>query len=204
MDMEKWTTKSMRQCEEVGRRPQYLRYNIFRNDDLISRSCTEWTEIAKPLASVPASEFDNHLVIDTINRHPHLFKVDTPIHVDNLERLLARHPNHPFVASVVNGFRSGFWPWADTHFGVYPDTLDESRGDPVDKKQLNFICDQRDKEIDTGRFLDSFGTELLPGMYSMPIHAVPKPHSTDLQLVTNHSAGDYSLNSMIKREDIVG
>ena len=38
----------------------------------------------------------------------------------------------------------------------------------------------------------------------MPIHAVPKPHSTDLRLVTNHSAGNYSLNSMIKREDICG
>ena len=41
-------------------------------------------------------------------------------------------------------------------------------------------------------------------MYSMPIHAVPKPHSTDLRLVTNHSAGNHSLNSMIKREDIAG
>ena len=38
----------------------------------------------------------------------------------------------------------------------------------------------------------------------MPIHAVPKPHSTDLQLVTNHSTGNYSLNSMIKLEDICG
>ena len=38
----------------------------------------------------------------------------------------------------------------------------------------------------------------------MPIHAVPKPHSTDLRLVTNHSAGLFSLNSMIKREDISG
>jgi hypothetical protein len=45
---------------------------------------------------------------------------------------------------------------------------------------------------------------LLPGIYSMPIHAVPKPHSTNLCLVTNHSAGNYSLNSMIKQEDIAG
>jgi len=31
----------------------------------------------------------------------------------------------------------------------------------------------------------------------MPVHAVPKPNSSDLQLITNHSAGPFSLNSMI-------
>ena len=55
-----------------------------------------------------------------------------------------------------------------------------------------------------GRFSKSFGKELLPGMYSMPIHVVPKPHSSDFRLVTNQSAGDFSLNSMIHREDIAG
>jgi hypothetical protein len=88
--------------------------------------------------------------------------------------------------------------------GEYPDTLDESLGDPKNKKESDFICEQRDKELSAGRFSESFGEDLLPGMYSMPIHAVPKPHSTDLRLVTNHSAGNYSLNSMIKREDIAG
>ena len=79
-----------------------------------------------------------------------------------------------------------------------------SIGDPRNKKELDFICEQRDKEIKAGRFSESFGCNLMPGMYSMPIHAVPKPHSDDLRLVTNHSAGDFSLNSMIKREDIAG
>jgi hypothetical protein len=82
--------------------------------------------------------------------------------------------------------------------------LDESFGDPKDQRELDFICGQRDKEISMGRFSESFGESLLPGMYSMPIHAVPKPHSTDLRLVTNHSAGEFSLNSMIRREDITG
>ena len=203
--MEKWTAKSMRECEELGRRPRYLRHNVYRDDDLTSRSCTEWTEVAPPLASVPAVEFNNTLACDTINRHPGLFTVDTPINVDEFERLLTNHPNPLFVHSVVKGLRNGFWPWADTHFGEYPDTLDESLPDPKDNRELDFICAQRDKEIDTGRFSNSFGDELLPGMYSMPIHAVPKTiRSQDLRLVTNHSAGKYSLNSMIKREDICG
>ena len=29
VDMEKWTAKSMRQCEQLGRRPRYLRHNVF-------------------------------------------------------------------------------------------------------------------------------------------------------------------------------
>jgi hypothetical protein len=204
VDMERWNAKSMRECEQLGRRPRYLRHNVYRDDDMLSRSCAEWTEITKPLVSVPAVEFSNTLATSTIDRHRGLFTVDTPINVDEFEGLLSDHPNPLFVHSVLKGFRDGFWPWADTHLGEYPDTLDESIGDPRDENELNFICEQRDKEIKAGRFSESFGDDLLPGMYSMPIHAVPKPHSTDYRLVTNHSAGIFSLNSMIKREDICG
>ena len=130
--------------------------------------------------------------------------MDTPINIPEFDRLLTNHPNRLFVNSVIKSLKDGFWPWADTHIGEYPGTLDESIGDPRNQRELDFICDQRDKEIGAGRFSHSFGNDLLPGMYSMPIHAVPKPHSTDLRLVTNHSAGIYSLNSMIKREDIAG
>jgi hypothetical protein len=204
LDMDRGNVKSRRQCEELGRLPRYLRHNIYRSDERFTRSCAEWTESARPFASVPVSEFTNQLAIDTINRHPDLFQISTPINVDKIEDLLTRHPNPPFVKSVVDGFRNGFWPWADTNIGIYPDTLDESLGDPKNQTELDFVCEQRDKEIKMGRFSDSFGTELLPGMYSMPIHVVPKPHSTDFRLVTNHSAGEFSLNSMIKREDIAG
>ncbi|KAJ2972091.1 hypothetical protein NUW54_g12347 [Trametes sanguinea] len=33
----------------------------------------------------------------------------------------------------------------------------------------------------------------------MPIHAVPKPHSDKLRFINNHSAGSFSLNSMIDK-----
>ena len=55
-----------------------------------------------------------------------------------------------------------------------------------------------------GHFSESFGDKLLPGMYCMPIFAIPKPHSMDLWMVTDQSARKYSLNSMIPREDIIG
>jgi hypothetical protein len=41
-------------------------------------------------------------------------------------------------------------------------------------------------------------------MYCMPIYAVPKPHSSDLRLVTDHSYGEYSLNSMIDHDSVTG
>lgn len=47
------------------------------------------------------------------------------------------------------------------------------------------------------------GPDLLPGMYSMPIHAVLK-EGGKYRLVMNHSTGDFSLNSMIDKGDITG
>jgi hypothetical protein len=90
-----------------------------------------------------------------------------------------------------------FWPWADTLSGDFPITHDETRPMPREAKQADFIRDQCLKEHHKGYYSRSFGTDLLPGMYAMPIHAVPKPHSEDLCLVNDHSAGRFSLNSMI-------
>lgn len=61
-----------------------------------------------------------------------------------------------------------------------------------------------EKEVDVGRYSPAFGSDLLPGVYSMPIPAVPKPGSDKLCLVTNHSASDYAPNNMISRGDIAG
>ena len=35
MDMESWSAKSRRQCEELGKRPRYLRYNVFWDDNIV-------------------------------------------------------------------------------------------------------------------------------------------------------------------------
>lgn len=46
--------------------------------------------------------------------------------------------------------------------------------------QLAFIEEQLQEEIRLGRVSKSFGEELLPGMYSVPMHTVPKPNSDKL------------------------
>jgi len=184
--------------------PKYLRYNIWDSGEHFSQSSADWTETASPLPPIPESELVNPVVTNTINENWHLFDIVTPIFVNQFEELLESHPNQPFIKSVCHGLREAFWPWADTHIRDYPDTVDFLLSEPDNPEEAAFLWNQRDHEVFKGCFSESFGDKLLPGMYCMPIFAVPKPHSTDLWMVTDQSAGKYSLNSMIPREDIMG
>lgn len=189
--------------EPRTKRPRYLRDFIW-NDDAISTSPTALSsETDDPLPRPPASEFTSP-VVKTIVQNRHLFRIVTPIRVEAFESLLVTHPNQPFVKSVVHGLHFGFWPWADTKRGDHPLTWDASERTPKTDASHDFIRAQRDIEFAAGRFSEPFGKDLLPGMYSMPIHTVPKPRSDKLRLVVDHSASKHSLNSMIPREAIAG
>ncbi|THU77394.1 hypothetical protein K435DRAFT_702527, partial [Dendrothele bispora CBS 962.96] len=163
------------------------------------------TETNLPLPRPSQREYDNIEAMSTIDKNPNLFKIITPVKVDVFEELLTRHPNKLFVESVCRGFREGFWPHADTHWDEgYPMTWDNSWAPPKSDQERVFLHMQRDEEMMKGRYSSSFGPDLLPGMYSTPIHAVPKPRSDKFRLVVNHSAGKFSPNSMIPREAIQG
>ena len=120
-------------------RPKYLRYNIWNGGHNFSHSSADWTETASPLPSIPTSKLANPIVTKTIKENPQLFDIVTPIFIDHFEQLLQSHPNQPFVKSVCRGLREGFWPWADTHFGEYPDTLDLSLPEPLDAREAQFL-----------------------------------------------------------------
>ena len=186
-----------------GMRPKYLHYNIWDPDSDFSPSVSDWTLTAEPLEGPPRSVLEDEAVTKTLQENPHLFKIVTPVRVDIFEAYLATHPNQPFVKSVCNGFREGFWPWAESKPG-YPITNDESRPAPTDAKKAEFLRAQRDIELAKDRFSPPFTHDLLPGMYCMPIYAVPKPHSTALRLVTDQSYGKYSPNSMVNHEKVTG
>ena len=188
----------------LGARPRYLRYNIWKIDSPPSPTIADWSETAPPLPRPPPSEFSNTTALQTIEQNPTLFKIVTPIDIDRFRNLLSNHPNPTFVESVCTGLRGGFWPWADTLKEGYPMTHDGSRPSPADPQKAAFIRAQKDIEVGKGRFSESFGTDLLPGMYCMPAHAVPKPNSSDLRMVTDHSAGPYSLNSMVNHDLVTG
>lgn len=65
---------------------------------------------------------------------------------------------------------------------------------PSDEKK-KFLLEQKDHEMEMGRYSEGFEGELQPGMYSMPVFAVPKGESA-FRLVTHQSYGQYSLNSI--------
>ncbi|RDX39566.1 hypothetical protein OH76DRAFT_1367372, partial [Lentinus brumalis] len=157
-----------------------------------------------PMPDVPPTVRNDPILNETLSEHPDLFAIVTPIHVDRFEALLANHPNQPFVRSVTRGLREGFWPYADEKPLDYPDTWDEVRPPLADEAARQFLRDQRDEEIRLGRYSHSLGPDLLPGMYCMPVHVVPKPHSDKFRLINNQSAGRFSLNSMIRPEAIKG
>jgi hypothetical protein len=142
--------------------------------------------------------------MDTIRSYPHLFKVDCPVNIERFEEMLVSHPNQPFVKSVCHALREGFWPFADTKHGDYPTTWDFSDRKPGCPEHTAFIKKQIETEVQRGRYSEAFGPDLLPGMYSSPTHAVPKPGTDTFRLINDQSAGEYSPNSMIHPDDVTG
>jgi hypothetical protein len=106
------------------------------------------------------------------------------------------------VASILRGLQEGFWPWADTQREAYPVTKDYYRPRVFKDHIKHFLREQRDQEIVLGRFSESFGPDLLPGMYAMPIHVIPKPFTDNFRLITNLSAGDFAPNTMIEKSNV--
>src|ERR1700685_3396057 len=119
--------------------------------------------------------------MNTISSHPNLFKIITLINVPQFKELLVNHPNQPLVNSVVHGLTHGFWPFAHTHYGIYPTTLDDSGPPPKTIEQTDFLCKQIQTETDSQCYSAPFGPDLLPRMYSTPILAVPKGETLSLQ-----------------------
>lgn len=188
----------------IAESPHYRRKNVWHNHSHPQSPTARWTETAAPLPQPPECEFLNSLALCTISDNPHLFHVSTCINVDEFESLLLDHPNPQFVQSVCIGLREGFWPFADTHFASWPLTFSNSFRPLWSDAEKEFIKSQIDKEVALGHYSEPFGPDLLLGMYSMPIHAVPKPGTSKFRLVTDHSAGPYALNSMILQDDIAG
>ncbi|THH27792.1 hypothetical protein EUX98_g6401 [Antrodiella citrinella] len=181
-------------------RPRRFRGFLWNEAETPVTPSATLSESLRPIPGPPPEALRDAAAWNTINTHPDLFKFSCPVNVDRFESLLSSHPNRPLVDSVVRGLREGFWPFAQVDPNA-PDLWDEPSY-TVDPDALAFIADYAQKEELAGRYSAPFDFDLLPGMYSMPIHAVPKPHSDKLRLINNHSAGRYSLNSFISKDDV--
>ena len=155
--------------------------------------------VSEPLPRPPPPHFFHPQLLETVHKFPSLFKIVTPIKVDALMHALDDHPNRPFVDSLCTAFTEGFWPWANFDKQRYPHTQDASDDMPSNPRFADFVRAHRDTELEAGRFSESFGPDLLPGMYAMPQHVVEQHGKC--RLITNQSFGNYSLNSMIPNDE---
>ncbi|KAF9031320.1 hypothetical protein BJ165DRAFT_1358366 [Panaeolus papilionaceus] len=156
-----------------------------------------WSISASPLPSCHSSFFSNPAASNTIASHPSLFKIVSPVKLPAFLDYVADHPNPSFIHSVSKMFTDGAFPHAilPDH---YPEICDMSSPPPADPDQAAFLISQRDLECAKDRYSKGF-ENLEPGMYVMPVHAVPKDDGRNLRLVTDHSKGEFSLNSMIEK-----
>ncbi|KAJ3764924.1 hypothetical protein FB446DRAFT_698473, partial [Lentinula raphanica] len=175
-------------------------FGFGKNSKVIGSRTAAYTEVDEPLPRPPPEEYESQAWL-TIKNNPHLFNVSTPINVDRFESLLVDHPNPAFVVSVMVALKEGFWPWANTKPSEdFPDTWDNSWAPLPSDREREFINDQCADEANLGRHSPPFGPDLLPGMYSTPVFAVPKAQSKDsLRLVAHQSAGPFCQNNMVNR-----
>ncbi|CDO72461.1 hypothetical protein BN946_scf184980.g2 [Trametes cinnabarina] len=187
---------------DANKRPRRFRGFLWDQHD--NHAVTPLATLSESMAALPSpplSELQNTTALQTIRDHPHLFDVVSPLNVDRFQELLATHPNRALVDSVCRGFREGFWPFANPSVGDFPSSWEESSS-LLDDEALQFASKYAEEEEAAGRYSAPFSGDLLPGMYSMPVHAVPKPHSDKMRFINNHSAGRFSLNSMINKHEV--
>ena len=123
-------------------------------------------------------------------------RVETPFNVDRFEAMLYDHPNQPFVKSVMNSLRHGFWPfdegsWEDDQDDVVPNYC-------ASEADIEAIRVFRDDEIQARRWSNPLpSTDLLPGMKVSPIFVVWQRGKA--RVVTDHTAS--GLNDRIPRAE---
>lgn len=178
-------------------KPRYLRgYQWKWEDEDLLTPAADFSIQAPPMPAVPPSVLADPTLQQTLSSAPHLFRVVTPFNVPRLKRKLRRHPNQPFVQSVLQGLVEGFWPWASP-VGLEGMVMDNHASCDL---QPRVLAAMRDEELAAGRFSQPF-SKLLPGMRISPLGLVPKPRSEKLRLITDHSAGSPSLNDFIPRDE---
>ena len=166
-------------------RPKYSWDFVWRKDEPDWVTTATITETIAPLPGPPLNELRNQTAWSTICFYPHLFCITTPINVECFHTLLSSHPNPPLVSSVCQGLYEGFWPWAKTENVWAPIITDNVTLQKIkDPAHLCFIREQHDEEITLRRFSEAF-MPLLPGMTTVPLWVVPKPHSDKLQIVVD-------------------
>ena len=116
--------------------------------------------------------------------------------IDKFEALLEDHPNQPFVRSVMQGLREGFWPFDEGDWKN--DQNDLSDNFATLPEDLAAIRSFRDKELQAERWSSPLPISgLLPGMKFSPMFVVWQHNKP--RVVTDHSSS--GLNNGIPKSE---
>jgi hypothetical protein len=110
------------QLEPCAKRPRYMWGLLWDDEDDILSATVQYSLTTVPEPQVPIEKSSNKALMEMICTNPHLFKADCKINVNRFTQLLQHHSNQPFVVSVCHSLREGFWLWANTKIGTYPET----------------------------------------------------------------------------------
>jgi hypothetical protein len=152
------------------------------------------TETASPLPSPPQHLLDDPVILTALETYKDAIKVDTPFDVDRFEKLLASHPNRPFVKSVIKGLREGFWPLDEGDWKLEAEEIIGNYSD--DSRDLDAIRQFRDRELAASRWSEEVECGV-PGTKVSPMFVVWQNEKP--RVVTDHSAS--GLNDGIPRAD---
>lgn len=123
----------------------------------------------------------------------------TPINVENLERVLADHPDHTFVNQLCNNLKKG----ADIGYnGARVQRF--SKNLPTALSQPSEVSFNIAKEVTLGRVAGPFSTPPLPNFQVSPIGLVPKKNTNKFRTIFHLSfpkSGETSINHSISKED---
>ncbi|KAG0151075.1 hypothetical protein CROQUDRAFT_11862, partial [Cronartium quercuum f. sp. fusiforme G11] len=151
---------------------------------------------AVPLQSPPPL-CDDKTADYAIRSFLHLFKIVCPINVDKLKLLLKDHPHQPFVNSVLNGLRNGFWPMSE----IPANNVVINVNHPICNQHPDLLCAARDEEVAAERYSSGF-QKLTPGMIISPLLLVVKKGMSKMHVCTNMSYGKASLNNLVIKDKI--
>ena len=178
--------------------PRYKRGFVWEKSSLSSRLSPSALamETARPLASPPPHLVNDPNIQSSLKAMHNFIRVETPFNIDRFEALLCDHPNQPFVKSVMDSLRYGFWPfdegdWKDDG----DDVIQNYSGEDADSEAIR---DFRDEEIRAERWSDPLPDKtLLPGMKISPIFVIWQKGKA--RVVTDHTAS--GLNDHIPRSE---
>ncbi|EGF98364.1 uncharacterized protein MELLADRAFT_95712 [Melampsora larici-populina 98AG31] len=151
---------------------------------------------AEPLDAPPPLS-DDPKAAYALKQYSSFFVLTSPIDVNMFEFLLRDHPNRPFVESVVQGLREGFWPMAD----LPSEKVSFVKNHQVCNQAPDLLTKACKEEVEAGRYSEGFHT-LLPGMKVSPLLLVAKKGSSNMRVCTDMSYGKPSLNDHIIKDRI--